>query len=54
MSALRRCGVCVAYRRVGGLHFLKLGRLTVSWSVSAAAGEFRAIGAKRPVEGGAA
>lgn len=23
----------VAYRRVGGLHFLALGRLTVSWSV---------------------
>lgn len=24
----------VAYRRVGGLHFLALGRVTVSWSVS--------------------
>ena len=26
----------VSYRRVGGLHFLKLYRLTLSWSLSAA------------------
>lgn len=31
------------YRRVGGLRFLKLGRLTLSWSVSR---EFRPIGAR--------
>lgn len=33
----------VDYRRVGGLRFLKLGRLTVSWSVSAV---YRPIGAR--------
>ncbi len=26
--------VRIAYRRVGGLHFLALGRVTLSWSVS--------------------
>lgn len=31
------------YRRVGGLRFLKVGRLTVSWSVSAV---YRPIGAR--------
>jgi hypothetical protein len=32
------CGDCfnISFRRVGGLRFLKLGRLTVSWSVSRA------------------
>jgi hypothetical protein len=31
------------FRRVGGLRFLKVGRLTVSWSVSAV---YRPIGAR--------
>jgi hypothetical protein len=31
------------YRRVGGLRFLKLGRLTVSWSVSRV---YRPIGSR--------
>lgn len=33
----------VSYRRVGGLRFLKVGRLTVSWSVAAAYRPFRNV-----------
>jgi len=28
--------LCISFRRVGGLRFLKIGRLTVSWSVAKA------------------
>lgn len=35
----------VSYRKVGGLRFLKLGRLTLSWSVSRDG--FRPIGGVR-------
>ena len=34
--ALRRAGFNVSTRKVGGLRFVKIGRLTVSWSVSRA------------------
>lgn len=29
-------GLPVSFRRVGGIRFLKIGRLTVSWSISRA------------------
>ena len=33
-AAFWRAAVRLAYRRVGGLHFIALGRITISWSVS--------------------
>jgi hypothetical protein len=29
-------GLNLSYRRVGGLRFLKIGRLTLSWSIATA------------------
>jgi hypothetical protein len=33
----------ISYRRVGGLRFLKVGRLTLSWSIAAEYKPFKGI-----------
>jgi hypothetical protein len=37
----------IASRKVGGLRFLRIGRLTISWSISAAYRPFPALDARK-------
>ena len=45
MRLLRRLPADVSTRRVGGLRFVKIGRLTVSWCVSR---EYRPLNGATP------